>query len=103
ESDALARRDFHLVWRAGGHKEIIPRPHGRIGAALDRSAALFPWRRHLGVDRGPTGYERRLAFLHEQIVVPVGMDFRLAVLVADGVDDLVAVMLGQHHLGIKRA
>jgi len=81
---------------AGAWVDVAPR-------WCDGADALFARRGHLGIHCRTAGDKARLAFLHEQIVVPVGMDFRLAVLVADGVDDLVAVMLGQHHLGIKRA
>src|SRR4051812_8999657 len=94
EADALTRRDLHLMRRSGGHEEIIARFHGHGVAAFDRDAALFPRRGYLGIHRRPTGDKAGLAFLHEQIVIPVGMDFGLAVLIADGVDDLIAVMFG---------
>ena len=41
ETDTLARRDLHLVRRAGRHKKVVAGPHGRGGTALDGGAAFF--------------------------------------------------------------
>src|SRR6185503_9536080 len=91
ETNALSRCHFHLMRRSGGDEKIIACPHGHGCAAPDGGAALLARCRLLRVHGASAGDKTRFTFLHEEIVVPVGMDFRLAILVTDGVDDLVAV------------